>query len=442
MSRVEALLDAIEQRGDAPALWWRGQSITAADLAARVAARRRSAGTRAGAVVAVSGEWSPESVITLLALAADGAVAVPLTPATGLLDELLLLGHVEHVIEIDRDDRITGRDLPVPAANALLARFRATGHAGLVVFTSGSTGTPKAILHDMERVLAKFDRPRAAYRTLLFLLFDHFGGINTVLSVLASGGVVVATDERTPTAVARVVERARVELLPVTPTFLGLLLASGLAERHDLSSVRLITYGTEVMPEPLLRRLRTAFPNARLQQTYGLSELGVLRSRSRDDDSLWVKVGGEGFETRVVDGLLHVRSAHGMVGYLNAESPFDGDGWMNTGDAVVEQDGWMRILGRTSDLINVGGQKVFPAEVEEVLLSAPNVRDATVRGEPHPLLGAVVVAEVVLDHPEDEDLLRMRLRALCRERLARYKVPVRIVTVAAAAHSGRFKKLR
>ena len=79
-----------------------------------------------------------------------------------------------------------------------------------------------------------------------------------------------------------------------------------------------------------------------------------------------------------------------MLGYLNAPSPFDADGWFNTQDAV-EQDGeWLRFLGRTSDLINVGGQKVYPAEVESVLLELENVLDVTVRGEPNPIIGQIV----------------------------------------------------
>src|SRR5206468_8062196 len=133
----------------------------------------------------------------------------------------------------------------------------------------------------------------------------------------------------------------------------------------------------------------------------GLSEVGVLHSRSRDSDSLWMRVGGKGFETRIVDGVLHVRSDYAMVGYLNAPDPFDGAGWLNTGDMVVQDGDWLRVVGRASDIINVAGQKVFPDEVEGVLMQADNVVDATVRGEPHPLLGNVVVAELTLSSPED-----------------------------------------
>jgi len=128
----------------------------------------------------------------------------------------------------------------------------------------------------------------------------------------------VIPTERTPKEVARVIEAGRVELLPVTPTLLNLLVASGAGAEHDLSSVQLITYGTEVMSAGTLKKIAALFPRARLQQTYGLSELGTLRSKSQSSDSVWVKVGGPGFETRVVDGILQVRSELAMVGYLNA----------------------------------------------------------------------------------------------------------------------------
>jgi acyl-coenzyme A synthetase/AMP-(fatty) acid ligase len=233
-----------------------------------------------------------------------------------------------------------------------------------------------------------------------------------------------------------------VELLPTSPTFLNLILMSEAYRRYDLSSLKLITYGTEVMPETTLLRVREAFPGVRLQQTYGLSELGILRSKSRDDGSLWVKVGGEGFETKVVDGILFVRAKSAMLGYLNAPNPFDEEGWMNTQD-MVEVDGeYIRILGRRTEIINVGGQKVYPAEVESVIMQMPNVRDATVYGEKNPITGQMVAARVNLIEPEDLDSLKKRVRSWCRERLEPFKVPVKITIVGGDQFSARFKKMR
>lgn len=98
-------------------------------------------------------------------------------------------------------------------------------------------------------------------------------------------------------------------------TFLNLLLLTDYYKQYDLSSLKIISYGTEVMPEITLKKLRAAFPNAQLKQTYGLSELGILGTKSKETDSLWMKVGGEGFETKVIENILYIRSASAMLGY-------------------------------------------------------------------------------------------------------------------------------
>ena len=121
-------------------------------------------------------------------------------------------------------------------------------------------------------------------------------------------------DDRGVASVCRVIARHRVELLPTSPSFLNLLLISGAPGSFDLSSLALITYGTEVMPERTLKMANEVFPGVRFLQTYGLSELGILRSKSESDDSLRVKIGGEDYETRVVDGRLLIRARSSMLG--------------------------------------------------------------------------------------------------------------------------------
>ena len=88
------------------------------------------------------------------------------------------------------------------------------------------------------------------------------------------------------------------------------------------------------MPENTLKRFNKLFPEIKMLQTYGLSELGILRSKSKSSDSLWVKIGGEGFETRVVENILQIKAKSAMMGYLNAPSPFTEDGWLKTCDRV------------------------------------------------------------------------------------------------------------
>ena len=448
MRQVERTLAAMAARAATPAIHWKGLETSYQELSELTRSwskRLDSLNVRAGTVCGLLGDYSPQYCAALLALMAAGAVVAPLGQLRrSQVAEYAELASMRVLIEVRGgfDPDIEPLASPTPAV-PLLDTFRERRHAGLIVFTSGSSGRPKGILHDCEAVLAKFESPRPAYRTLLFLLPDHFGGFNTLMSVFSYGGTAVVPDARTPEAVCRAIEDARAELLPVTPTFLNLLRASGTYVDFDLSSVKLVTYGTEVMPESTLQKVLGIFPNARFQQTYGLSELGVLRSRSRDSGSVWVKLGGEGFETRVVNGTLHVRSRSAMVGYLNAENPIDADGWMDTGDTVEVQGEYVRVLGRRSDVINVGGQKVFPQEVEELLLRAPHVTEAVVYAESHPLLGKVVAARISLDRPEPLLALKTRLRKFCLERLPSYKVPVRISIEGAESLMGeRGKKIR
>ncbi len=437
----------MDRRGDQPAIVWRGAEYSYRSLIRDMEVWEKQLyelGIGHGTVCGVVGEYSPGICGLIFSLMKVGAVIVPVTHASAVQEQdLVQIANIQHLFRFDDDDGWSAEPVQTSQQNELLASFRERDHPGLILFTSGSTGKPKGILHDCELLLQKFSTERRGYRTLLFLLMDHIGGFNTLMSVFAYGGTGVVAGSRMADEICRTVEASRVELLPVTPTFLNLLLASNSYKDFDLSSVLLITYGTEVMPETTLERVSAIFPSARFQQTYGLSELGILRSKSKESASVWVQVGGQGFETKVVDGMLHIRAQSAMVGYLNEPSPFDDDGWMNTGD-MVEVDGeYIRILGRESEVINVGGQKVLPIEVETVLMAADNVVEATVYGVSNPLMGSTVAARVSLKNDEDPIRLKVRLRKFCLARLAAYKVPIRFSVVSQAQqHNQRVKKIR
>jgi acyl-coenzyme A synthetase/AMP-(fatty) acid ligase len=153
-------------------------------------------------------------------------------------------------------------------------------------------------------------------------------------------------------------------------------------------------------------------------------------------------VGGEGYEVRVVDGILQIKAEAAMLGYLNAPSPFTEDGYFITGDRVELNGEYMRFLGRDSELINVGGQKVFPADVESVLLECDLVKDAVVYGQKHPITGKIVCADVQLREGVDEVEARRAIKRFCSGRLDAYKVPVKIQFVTEGVHSDRLKRVR
>jgi acyl-coenzyme A synthetase/AMP-(fatty) acid ligase len=406
-------------------------------------ARLKEAGVGLGVVLAIDGSFSPHACSAFLAALRLGAVIAPLTPLMRAhREKFLSIAEVSLLIELDGRDGWQLHSFDVQARNPLTLRLVERGHPGLVIFSSGSTGAPKAILHDLSGVLEKFRKVRQKKTTLTFLLFDHIGGIDTMLNTFGSGGCMVTVPERSPQLVAAAIERHRVHTLPTSPTFLNLLLISGVWQEHDLSSLKVIAYGTEPMPESTLRRLHEVFPEAALVQTYGMSELGVLRSRSRDSTSLWLKFTEEGFKVKVVDGTLWVKADAAMLGYLNASDLFDQEGWLNTQDAVEVDGEYLRILGRATDLINVGGQKVYPAEVENLLLQLDNVKEVAVFGKAHPMMGQVVAARFNLKEPEPLEQFKRRLNAFAREHMARYQVPVYVELASAEQFGARFKKLR
>lgn len=430
---------------DREAIIWNGQVYTYAWLHNRIAFYRSTFAEqqiRPGTVVAIKGDFTPNSIALFLALVSVNCILVPLTESVKNIEKLLQISQAAFLFEVDDADNLDLTSLGSGMTNDFYQTIRDRDCPGLVLFSSGTSGEPKCAVHDFSKLLEKFHEQRTALRTLNFLLFDHWGGLNTMLHILSNKGVVIATKERSPQHICRLIEQYRIELLPASPTFLNLLLLSEAYKGVDMSSLRIISYGTEPMLPSTLQKLKQVFPAVKLLQTYGLIELGVLRSKSENDESLWVKLGGEGYQLRVVDGLLEIKATSAMLGYLNAPSPFTADGWFKTGDAVEVNGEYFRILGRKSELINVGGEKVYPAEIETVIQEMPNVAEVMVYGEKSPIMGMIVVAKVRLFEEEEKKAFISRLKTHCRQRLASYKIPVRIVIDAEVQYGDRLKKTR
>ncbi|MBX9789165.1 MAG: fatty acid--CoA ligase family protein [Pirellulales bacterium] len=440
------LLDRLREFGDQPAMIGHGGSSTYCALVAEIEhwqAEIKALGIAPAECVALVGEYSPHTAGLVVALILNRNILVPLSNDSAPRHERSFeVARVDVVLRVAEDGSHTIQRRTPTDRHELIERLRAAQEPGLILFTSGSTGESKATLLSFARLLERFEKRRKAFRTLIFMKLDHIGGINTLFHILCDGGALVSIAERTPRAVCDAIAAHRVQLLPTTPTFLNMLLISGVYKDYDLSSLELISYGTEPMPESTLKSLNRTFPGVKLKQTYGLSELGILQTQSRDSSSLWVKVGGEGYETKIVDGILWIRARAAMLGYLNAPSPFDTEGWFNTGDAVDVDGEFLRIRGRLSEIINVGGEKVHPAEVESVLLRVANIREATVWGKPNAVMGHVVVATVSLIEPEDRFAMMDRVLAYCRDKLEPFKVPMMIEVDEEDHHNARFKKIR
>jgi acyl-coenzyme A synthetase/AMP-(fatty) acid ligase len=444
---IDFLLHVFEKHAASPAIIWRDREYTYRWLSDAIGRWRgwlkASPDFGPGRVVSLEADFSPNAIALLLALIEQHSIVVPLTDSVeAKKPRFREIAQVQCIVGIDKEDQPSLRATHATVDHPLLRKLVDAGRPGLVLFSSGSTGESKGALHDFIPILDKFRVERHAKRMLTFLLFDHIGGLNTILYVLSNGGCAVTVEDRGPDAVCTAIAKWKVQALPTSPTFINLLLLSEAYKRHDLSSLELATYGTEPMPESTLHRFHAAFPQVQLQQTYGLSEVGILRSKSKSSDSLWMKIGGEGFETRVRDGMLEIKAKSAMLGYLNAPSPFTDDGWFMTKD-LVEVDGeYVRILGRKSDIINVGGEKVYPAEVEDVLGQMDGVEEVSVTGEKNPITGNMVVATVRLSTGETVVDFRKRMRGFCKDKLAAFKVPQKVQLTDEPLHNARFKKRR
>jgi len=388
---------------------------------------------KSGDVVALIGDFNPQSIHTLLQLIDKNVILVPLTLDTRAQHEYFFASAlVDVVIEGSNVKRITHSQQHV-----LIDELRAKENAGLVLFSTGTTGHPKAILHDLTLFMQRFETPRPKLKTINFLLFDHIGGLNTLLHTLFNKGTVFAPKSRSVEDILAACAEHEIEVLPTTPTFLRMMLMSGLIPDRVPKSLHIITYGTERMDQPTLNALCELLPNIEFRQTFGMSELGIVRVKSESSNSLFMKIGGEGIETRVVDNVLEIRSQTRMLGYLNAESPFDDEGWYNTKDIVEEHDGYYKVTGRMSEVINVGGLKFMASEVERVALEYQHIELVKAEAKPNPITGQHV--ELTVQPAYNKEVDKGGLKTFLAAQLPSHMMPKRI-RVAPVSVGHRFKK--
>ena len=444
---IEHLLNMFDQYGEKEAIIWNEQSYSYRWLCRKTREWQeflQDYDIGSARVVALEGDYSPFICSMLFALIGNNHVVVPLSTTVTPEEkkEFLKLANVQCVMRFNNLNELIKEDYSYEPDHPLIRELIKHEKPGLVLFSSGSTGKSKGIVHDLTVLLDKYQKKGKGLRSLVFLLLDHIGGINTLFSILSSGGTMIVQNSRNPSDICYAIEKHRVELLPTTPTFLNLLILSEAYKEYDLSSLKMITYGTEPMPELTLKKATEIFPGIQFKQTYGLSELGIVGTRSESDSSLWVQLGGKGFTYKIVHDILWIKAETSMLGYLNAPCPFDEEGWFNTQDVVLQKDGYIKILGRETEIINVGGQKVYPAEVENVLMELDNIRDVSVRGEQNPIMGSIVSAKVNLLEPEELQNLKRRIRLHCLERLESYKIPIKIELTEESLFGERFKKMR
>ncbi|MBL8475844.1 MAG: AMP-binding protein [Methyloversatilis sp.] len=396
-----------------------------ADTIARLARRlTEDLAPFAGCRVALASARVRDIVATMIACQSIGCELLLLRDS--LPDDSSLWAHWDVAARFD--DALAIR--PLPSARRLDTGFH------LVLTTSGTTGQPKAARHSLDRLLGRIRPPKSGATDAVWLLTYHpasFAGMQVLLTALVSGGTLAACTHATVPDLARVALDARPTHISGTPTFWrGFLLALG--GRAAELPLKQVTLGGETVDQATLDRISAVYPSAGIAHIYASTEAGALfavRDGQAGFPAGWLGQVTDGIELRLNGDMLEVRSPRMMQGYLSGGPPSPvGDGeWLSTGDLVEVRADRTLFMGRIDSVINVGGAKVFPEEVEAVLLECAGVAEARVFGKSNPITGQLVVAEVVLsDSSLNVDATRADIQRHARSRLPAFKVP-RVLTV-------------
>lgn len=290
----------------------------------------------------------------------------------------------------------------------------------VLILTTGTTGEPLAARHDWGHLLHAqlHPDPRPGIRWLLAYNPYQFGAIQVLLHVLASGGTLVEPISRQPGDAIAAIRDHRVTHVSATPTFWRLL--SGRLDRETAAQLPLeqMTLGGEAVPEALIERLRKLFPSAHISQIYGSTESGTAVSVRDGHSGLPLSVlnrdENADVQLRIVDGELQMRSRIGMLGYLDDSDDQRGR-WRRTGDLVEVRDGRIYFVGRTTEIINVGGAKIHPLPVEERISEVDGVELVAVYGRPNAVTGQIVAADVVAAPGADTARVEHGIRNVCQD---------------------------
>ena len=384
-----------------------------------------------GDVVAVIGDFNPQSILILLKLIDKNVILVH-TIDTKLQHKYFFESALVDFVVEDNTIKKIKHNRKHELITKLKRKTRWFGS-----FSTGTTGRPKAISW-FDTIYEKIWDSRPTLKTINFLLFDHIGGLNTLLHTLFNKGTIVAPKTRNVQDILNVCKKYNVELLPTTPTFLRMMLFSESIPKDIPKSLKIITYGTERMDQSTLEHLCKLLPHVDFRQTFGMSELGIVRVKSQSRNSLFMKIGGEGVETRVKDNVLEIRSQTRMLGYLNSDNPFYDNGWFNTGDIVEEKNDYIKVIGRTNEVINVGGLKFMASEVEKVALQFEGVEVAKAEGNFNPITGQHV--ELTIQSSPNIDFDKAKLGAFLKMLLPSHMLPKRL-KVSTSFVSHRFKRI-
>jgi long-chain acyl-CoA synthetase len=332
-----------------------------------------------------------------------------------------------------------------------------------LMYTSGTTGWPKGVMATHLNIWhnsTKFGKVHFKPEDTIMVatpIFHCWGLINGTFGMLSTGGTVITVERFYPDQALNEIERLRPTVYQGVPPMYNLMLKEPDLAKRDISSVVFCLSAATKMPESMIREVEEKL-GWRYAEAWGLTEVSCVGTTAPYTET---RIGscGKGMddaEIKVIDeegntlppgeqGELCVKGTCVTNGYLNKADAtaevFSEDGWFRAGDiAFVDQDGFAYIVDRKKDMINVGGEKVFPSEVEDMMLAHPKIKDLVIVGIPDKLKGEAPKAFIQLK--EGETTTEEEIRSFCKTKMAPYKVPVAVEFMDEIPRSAAGKALR
>ncbi|HWE33158.1 MAG TPA: class I adenylate-forming enzyme family protein [Solirubrobacteraceae bacterium] len=413
----ELLLEAAAAAPQQPALITLDREQSYGELAAR--AERIAHGLKQRGIERFGTSLeSPIDVVAVAAAAAGAGAEVCLYPRD-LGGETLegIAGRFDHRVVVD-DEGSMGLSLGELEVTSADGELTPSDAAPLLILTTGTTGAQKGARHDWSRLANAVRTPdeQPGTRWLLAYNVNQFAGIQILLHVVVSKGTLVVPASRRADDVIDAIREHHVTHASATPTFWRLIVGR-LSQTPDTAlGLEQITLGGEATPDGLIERLAELFPDARISHVYAGTEFGSVVSvrdgRSGMPLSVLERSSDAPAQLRIVDGELQIRSRVGMLGYHEAQD--NDEDWRPTGDLVEVRGDRIHFVGRTSEIINVGGAKIHPLPIEELVCKLEGVQIAAVYGRPNAVTGQIVALDVVADAGADCKELEQRIRAACQ----------------------------
>jgi acyl-coenzyme A synthetase/AMP-(fatty) acid ligase len=423
-------------------LWDRGRSICLTDLH-RGTILGAGLPSLAGRSVLVAAENQLNAALALIELDGVGRRVVILPPGVefGHLAEVVAAAQVDAAVIDNGSPPLTTLGLPIQVSceSSIIATTQDSANrvcTEWVLVTSGTTGVPKMVVHNLASLTAPLQAPSPADGATVWGTFydiRRYGGLQIYLRALLGGASLVLSNPEESVAehLARLAQHG-VTHLSGTPSHWRRALMNPANENIAPRYVRL---SGEIADQAILDGLRATFPQAVIGHAYASTEAGVafdVNDGRAGFPADYFAVTRDDVEMKIVDGSLRIRSPRTASAYLGAAPPLaDANGFVDTGDIVEQDGGRCFFAGRKGGIINIGGMKVHPEEVEAVINRHPRVRMSLVRGRQSPITGSVVVADVVLSSGQDLESkgqieVKNDILKFCSNALPRHKVPASI----------------